>query len=66
MNHQEIRINRKYFESLKPFLANTSFEVLINKDLAILRIHPDELVIAQNALKEQEQNDFYHSACLVI
>lgn len=64
--NQEIRLSRKYFESLKPFLANTSFEVLINKDLAILRIHPDELVIAQNALKEQEQHDFYHSACLVI
>lgn len=66
MKHQQIRINRKLFEALKPFLTDTSFEVLINKDLAILRIHPDDLLTAQNALTEQEHEDFIESSFLFV
>lgn len=55
----DVQVPRHEYEALKPFLSG--YEAMINKDQAILRIDPDELVLAREALHQQEQEDFYSS-----
>lgn len=51
-----IHLHRNDYEALKPFM--TGYEAIVNKDTAIISIDPDELVLAREALRLQEQEDF--------